>query len=328
MRIGDGAFVTVKNGRLLMGHVDRPFALWQADPGLLLVLAALARGIGDADIAESLSPLLDANGQDVTAALEHLRRARVLLDEPSAALRDVNIEMGKVLSAAPDLDAYPDFLAAARACEDLTLTSPAAQFALWSAVRHVAAAGIPGALVECGVWRGGSMVLAALALLSHGVDDRDLYLFDTFDWRWDAAGEQDGFVGAAEAGVDASVTVPMATTVSVQEVFERIVATGYPAEHVHCVAGLVQDTVPARAPERVALLRLDTDQYESTRHELSELYPRVSPGGVVIVDDYGKLSGATRATDEYLTGLQHPVLLHRIDTQGRVLTKSSERQVR
>ena len=83
--------------------------------------------------------------------------------------------------------------------------------------------------------------------------------------------------------------------------------------------GKVEDTIPAQAPEQIALLRLDTDWYESTRHELDHLFPRVSPGGVVIIDDYGTWQGARRAVDEYLAQLPRPLMLHRVDFTGRLL---------
>jgi O-methyltransferase len=76
-------------------------------------------------------------------------------------------------------------------------------------------------------------------------------------------------------------------------------STGYPTERVHLVKGLVEDTIPAHAPARIALLRLDTDWYASTKHELEHLWPRLSVGGVIILDDYGCWRGARKATDEY-----------------------------
>ena len=85
--------------------------------------------------------------------------------------------------------------------------------------------------------------------------------------------------------------------------------------------GLVQTTIPAQAPDRIALLRLDTDLYDSTLHELEHLYPRLTTGGVLIVDDYGKIAGATKAVDEYFAALAHPPLLQRIDVQGRIAVK-------
>ncbi|GAA3513881.1 hypothetical protein GCM10023075_76370 [Streptosporangium album] len=323
MKLTDGAFVAVRDGRLVLGHADRPFTLWQVDPGVLVVLAEIARGTTAQDLHEALAPLTGLDRKAVETLLGHLRTARIVAEEPGVVLRDVNAEIAKVVSAAPDLDQDPDFLEAARQCEDLTLTSAAAQYALWSAVGHIAANAIPGAVVECGVWRGGSMLLAALALLHHRVEDRDLYLFDTFDWAWEPAGDRDGMVGAEEQtlGTEAATPSYMSTGTSAADIHKRITTAGYPGARVHCVTGFVQDTVPGHAPDSIALLRLDTDQYESTLHELRELYPRVVPGGVVIVDDYGKLSGATRATDEYLAGLDRRVLLHRIDTQGRVFVK-------
>lgn len=85
---------------------------------------------------------------------------------------------------------------------------------------------------------------------------------------------------------------------------------------MHFVKGKVEDTVPTHAPDRIALLRLDTDWYESTRHELLHLYPRASPGGVLIVDDYGWWKGAHQAVDEYLTAHDIPLLLNRLGPEG------------
>lgn len=98
-------------------------------------------------------------------------------------------------------------------------------------------------------------------------------------------------------------------------------STGYPPERIHLVPGRVEDTVPAQAPERIALLRLDTDWYASTKHELDHLYPRLSDGGVLIVDDYGHFEGARRAVDDYLAEQAEPLLLNRIDYTGRIAVK-------
>jgi hypothetical protein len=87
------------------------------------------------------------------------------------------------------------------------------------------------------------------------------------------------------------------------------------------VKGKVEDTIPLRAPPKIALLRLDTDWYESTRHELEHLYPRLSPGGIMIIDDYGHWQGARAAVDEFLERTAAPLFLHRIDYTGRLLIK-------
>ena len=98
--------------------------------------------------------------------------------------------------------------------------------------------------------------------------------------------------------------------------------TGYPHDLLHFVRGPVEQTVPAQAPARLALLRLDTDWYESTRHELEHLFPRLAPGGVLMIDDYGHWEGARRAVDEYFASEHPPLLLSRVDYTGRVAVKA------
>ena len=87
------------------------------------------------------------------------------------------------------------------------------------------------------------------------------------------------------------------------------------------VPGLVEDTVPSQAPEVIALLRLDTDWYKSTWHELEHLYPRLSVGGVLIIDDYGHWEGARRAVDEFIEAKGLRLFLSRIDYTGRLAIK-------
>ena len=96
--------------------------------------------------------------------------------------------------------------------------------------------------------------------------------------------------------------------------------TGYPSERINYHPGLVQDTIPAQAPERIALLRLDTDWYESTRHELTHLYERVTPGGVIIIDDYDWWEGSRKAVDEFIVAGGHRLLLVPVGS-GRIAIK-------
>ena len=109
---------------------------------------------------------------------------------------------------------------------------------------------------------------------------------------------------------------------SEESVRATLLETGYPPERLHFVRGAVEETVPAAAPEQLALLRLDTDWYESTRHELVHLYPRLSDGGILIVDDYGHWEGCRRAVDEYFASDADPILLNRIDYTGRIAIKA------
>lgn len=220
----------------------------------------------------------------------------------------------------PDFDA--DTSAVVEATRAYTLTSPERVFALCAAVRYLVGAKVPGAIVECGVWRGGSMMAAAMTLLSAGCDDRELYLFDTFT-TMPAPGERDvDCFGTPAAtlfqGPDNALENPGFAYLPMDRVRELLVSTGYPAERLHFVPGLVEDTVPARAPEEISLLRLDTDWYASTAHEMRHLFPRLAPGGVLIVDDYGHFQGSRDAVDEYLADHDVHILLNRIDFTGRM----------
>jgi hypothetical protein len=98
-------------------------------------------------------------------------------------------------------------------------------------------------------------------------------------------------------------------------------STGYPSDLINYVEGKVEETIPVNAPDQISLLRLDTDWYESTKHELIHLYPRLVEGGVLIIDDYGHWQGARRAVDEYIEENNLPLLLCRIDYTGRITVK-------
>lgn len=117
---------------------------------------------------------------------------------------------------------------------------------------------------------------------------------------------------------DESSTWAAASTADVRD---NLASTGYPAIGLRFVEGPVERTIPATVPGRLAVLRLDTDWYASTRHELEPLYPRLVPGGVLIIDDYGHWRGAATATDEYLAGLHPQPYLHRVDYSARLLVR-------
>jgi O-methyltransferase len=202
------------------------------------------------------------------------------------------------------------------------LTSAERFSALCDAVDYIVEHRVPGSIVECGVFRGASMMAVALELLRLGEAERDLYLFDTFTGM-PAPSDKDVSLhgsGALErwrilrTGPDSSDW----NAASVEEVRENMLATGYDERRVHLIPGKVEDTIPASAPADIALLRLDTDWYESTRHELIHLFPRLVVGGILIIDDYGHWMGARAATDEYFKETRVRILLHRIDYTGRL----------
>jgi O-methyltransferase len=218
----------------------------------------------------------------------------------------------------------PDFcedeIAIIRSVQSWTMTTPERLYALIQAVRYIVANRVPGAIVECGVWKGGSMAAIANTLMSIGEMQRDLYLFDTFEGMPAPTSEDIEYSGKRAADLIASD--PALLCVGTLDVVQTAMRdTRYPSDRLHFIRGKVEETIPASAPEVISLLRLDTDWYESTKHELVHLYPRLSRNGVVIIDDYGHWQGARRACDEYFRKESAPVLLNRIDYTGRIAVK-------
>ena len=166
--------------------------------------------------------------------------------------------------------------------------------------------------------------MMAVAKTLIGVDhiDRDLYLYDTFEGMSDPTVADVDWAGTPASQRLAQEPREAAESVwclaPLDEVGRAMQGTGYPAARTHLVKGMVEQTIPAMAPEKIALLRLDTDWYESTRHELNHLFPRLVSGGVLILDDYGHWQGARRAWDEYSAEHQVKMLLNRVDYSARV----------
>jgi len=212
-----------------------------------------------------------------------------------------------------------------------TMTGVARVGALVDAVRYVVRRRIPGAFVECGVWRGGSVLAAILTLQELGETDRDIFLYDTFEGMTKPTAEDtSNFEQPALAVWDESENTGKrpwsglfhSELFGEAQVRDLLLKTGYPEKRLHFVRGPVEQTIPGKMPERIALLRLDTDWYESTRHELEHLYPRLTAGGALIIDDYGYWEGCRKAVDEYFgRDSVLPVFLHRIDYTGRIAIK-------
>ncbi len=204
------------------------------------------------------------------------------------------------------------------------MTSVERMAALINAVTYVSQNRIAGDIAECGVWRGGSMMTVALTLLALGDRSRTLYLFDTFEGMSLPTGNDKSFDGiSAESQLERD---PQGTGIwcyaSLDDVRTNILSTGYPAEKIQLIRGKVEDTIPAHMPSKLSLLRLDTDWYESTKHELKHLYPILDRKGILIIDDYGHWQGARKAVDEYFSDMRDSVYLHRIDYTGRIVVKT------
>ncbi|MER7202174.1 methyltransferase [Streptomyces sp. CB01635] len=209
-----------------------------------------------------------------------------------------------------------------RAVKPYTMTSPERLNAFILATRHIVRHNIPGDIVECGVWRGGSMQACAKTLLSQGDTERGLYLFDTYEGMTPPTEEdlrRDG-KSAEELLAAQGKDRPIWAVATLDDVKSGFQDVPYPADRLHFVQGRVEDTVPRQAPEQISILRLDTDWYASTKHELDHLYDRLVPGGVLLIDDYGYWQGSRQAVDEFLEKTGERLLLLRMD-EGRIAVK-------
>jgi O-methyltransferase len=226
----------------------------------------------------------------------------------------------EVMPVGPTADMEAAFRPIHDASRPFTMGTTERLYALFKAVEHVEALGVEGAFVECGVWKGGSTMCCALTLGALASTHRPLYLYDTFTGMTEPGPRDTDFRGRSAHAMWKRTTRGSVTDwclANEAEARANVLSTGYPADRVHIVTGRVEETIPAVAPDKIAVLRLDTDWYDSTRHELVHLYPRLSPGGILIIDDYGYWRGAREATDEYLRQTGARLFLSRIDHSAR-----------
>lgn len=204
----------------------------------------------------------------------------------------------------------------------LTMTSFESMCVLASSCNYVIKARIEGDFVETGVWRGGSSILAALLLGSN----RKCHLFDTYEGM-PAPSAFDFRVGQTDASSTKSKweTLKRGTgsdwvRSSITEVKKNLKDFDVDMTKVNFVIGMVEETVKQAGIEKISLLRIDTDFYSSTKAALIELWPKLSVGGILILDDYSHWDGARRAVDEYF--IEKKILMLPIpNSGGRVVVK-------
>ena len=213
-----------------------------------------------------------------------------------------------------------------KSTKPFTLTSKERTFALIEAVKYVTNHQIPGDIVECGVWKGGSLMIIAKTLINLKNQEKEIFLFDTFEgmtkpkeFDIPSSGRFDALdiFEKLKTGDDSSNW----SKADLNEVKNNLYSTGYNKEKFHFIKGKVESTLPQFAPEKISILRLDTDWYESTLYVLIHLFPKLVKGGVLIIDDYGYWKGSKKAVDEYFAKNTTKILLNRIDSTGRIAVK-------
>jgi O-methyltransferase len=212
-------------------------------------------------------------------------------------------------------------------CKPYTMTSIERMYSLYLSVDYVLSNNIEGAFVECGVWRGGSSMLIAKMLSNRKIYDRKIYLYDTYEGMSEPTNNDISWLGQkADKLLEANKSTKKNSVwclADIEDVQTNIRLTNYNEKNLHFIKGKVEDTIPAMIPEEpIALLRLDTDWYESTKHELIHLFPQLTQNGVLIIDDYGHWEGCRKATDEYFKENNIHLMLNRIDYTGRAAIKT------
>lgn len=221
---------------------------------------------------------------------------------------------------------YPkEFLDMYQICKPYTMTSMERMFALYQATHNILDNRLEGDLVECGVWKGGSSLMMALILKSRNISDKTLFLYDTYEGMSAPTADDVEYSGKPASDLLAQAKIEVQESVwcysSIDEVKQNLLLSGLPASQVVFVKGKVEDTITEKNHKKIALLRLDTDWYESTKHEMVFLYPALVSKGVLIIDDYGHWQGSQKAVDEYFANEDYKPLLNRIDYTGRLAIK-------
>jgi hypothetical protein len=222
---------------------------------------------------------------------------------------------------------YAEFYDLYLRCKPYTMTSIDRMFALYKGVEYIVKNNIPGDFVECGVWKGGSSMLIALTLLKFGVTDREIWMYDTYEGMSEPGENDKDILGTQAEELLKKASKEVSESVwcysGLEEVKSNLMTAGYPAENIHFIKGKVEDTIPGSVPSGlISLLRLDTDWYESTKHELTYLFPLLVKAGVLIMDDYGHWVGAKKAVDEYINENNITIHLIKVDYSARIAIKT------
>jgi hypothetical protein len=225
-----------------------------------------------------------------------------------------------------DISADKEFMSIYALCRPFTMTTVERMFSLYQAVKYIEENNIQGDFVECGVWKGGSCMMMAHILVRMGKTTRKIYLYDTFEGMSEPT-DLDKVAGGSDAvklleKADKNDPASVWCYSTIEEVRKNVGSTGFPLSNFVFVKGKVEDTIPQTIPVEIALLRLDTDWYESTLHELKHLYHLLKKNGVLIIDDFGFWEGAKKAVLQFFSENKIFPIINRIDDTGRIIIKA------
>jgi hypothetical protein len=189
---------------------------------------------------------------------------------------------------------------------------------LFNSLEYIRINKIPGDIVECGVWKGGNIKGIMDYLHYHDIQDKKVWLYDTFEGMTEPD-ENDVDLRSNKAKDILESVMCYASLDSVKSLLQT---SKFSQDQVNYVIGDILKTLTDvnNVPDKISLLRLDTDWYQSTKIELDVLYPNLSVNGVLIVDDYGHWQGSKKAVDEYFSNSD--IEIHKIDYTGIKLIKN------
>lgn len=255
------------------------------------------------------------SGKSIQNNAEHL-------PPPDRSTRDYLLKSGQSDYSYLHYDLEEEARKALRVVEQYTMCTYQRLITLYQQVNYLDRAQISGSLVECGTWRGGASGMMALAHMATGEPRRHLHLFDSFEGLPEPDASKDGlrsvqYAGEKTTGRLTSIDRCRGSLEDNQSLIRELVK--YPQTLTHYHVGWFQETLPTTVDKigTIALLRLDGDWYESTKICLKYLYPLISSGGIMVIDDYGTWEGCRKAVDEFMHSLERPLLLNHLDSGGR-----------
>jgi len=256
-------------------------------------------------LKRTLTRVIVARGQErqtINPGRSWLRVGNQLVQR---ALRPLGLEIVRLIRTSPRDYVESGHAALNRAEDAETMLGILQLDQMQACIRDVVQRGTPGDLLEAGVWRGGMTIFMRAALQAYGDSTRRVWVADSFAGLPMPTDGSDSF-GWRRGDM----------AVSLDEVRNNFARYGVLDDRVHFLKGFFSDTLPSAPIERLAVLRIDADLYDSTRDVLSALYPRVSRGGYVVIDDYSNLVDCRRAVDEYrdANGITESIV--RIDTRA------------
>lgn len=232
------------------------------------------------------------------------------------ALSLIGYEIIAIKTKSQSMDKY--FLEKYNKCKPYTMTDIHRMYATYQATNYILKNDIKGSFVECGVWKGGNTMLMALTLKRLG-EKRNIWLYDTFQGMSKPTKNDKNRKGKKAEYMYKQRKKWCYS--SLEEVRQNMMTTNYNQENIYYIKGKVENTLKKYIPKKIALLRLDTDFYKSTKKEMEILYPKLAKGGVLIIDDYDVWQGARKAVNEYFSKHNINPLLHLTGNGGRMMIK-------